>query len=110
LPTYIIVGTQPHCWWSTWGFYNSYHGCYSTTIRVLTGFLQRIMGQLLSWLLLNTYISRRAWHKDQEGVNSYHSCHSSDLNKEQNACIIDVNSYHSCHSRDFLEFNSASPG
>jgi len=37
----------------SWGFYNSYHGCYSTTIRVLTGFLQRIMGQLLSWLLLN---------------------------------------------------------
>ncbi|MCD6203720.1 MAG: hypothetical protein J7I99_05115, partial [Methanophagales archaeon] len=74
LPTYIIVGTQPHCWWSI--------------LRLL---------QLLSWLLLNDYKGfdwvfatnngstpimvvtqlRHPRHPDPEiSVNSYHGCYS----------------------------------
>ena len=52
LPTYIIVGTQPHCWWSI--------------LRLL---------QLLSWLLLN-WVSRDPFKRKEGRGNSYHSCYS----------------------------------
>ena len=74
---------------------NSYHSCYSTSIipaRTLTTW----HSQLLSWLLLNSFVQTR--HAQITEVNSYHSCYSTEYCDKINHSNLEVNSYHSCYS------------